>query len=43
MRCGQRNRRRNYYEISDEGLELLEERRQWENALVELDVDDPSE
>jgi DNA-binding PadR family transcriptional regulator len=40
---GQRNRRTNYYEISDEGLELLEERRQWEKALVDLEVDEPSE
>jgi DNA-binding PadR family transcriptional regulator len=31
---GQHDRRTNFYEISDEGLAALEERREWEDRFV---------
>lgn len=33
---GEKNRRTNYYEITDEGRVLLRERRRWENSLVDV-------
>jgi DNA-binding PadR family transcriptional regulator len=33
---GQLDRRTNYYEITDEGLELLHERREWEDRMVDF-------
>jgi DNA-binding PadR family transcriptional regulator len=31
---GQHDRRTNFYQISDEGLEAIEQRREWENRFV---------
>lgn len=33
---GQLDRRTNYYEITDKGLEMLRERREWENRMVDF-------
>jgi DNA-binding PadR family transcriptional regulator len=35
---GQKDRRTNYYTITDDGLEMLRERRRWEDSLVDVDV-----
>jgi len=34
---GQHDRRTNFYELSDEGLEALKARREWENRFVEFE------
>jgi DNA-binding PadR family transcriptional regulator len=33
---GQLDRRTNFYQITDKGLDLLRERREWENSKVEF-------
>jgi DNA-binding PadR family transcriptional regulator len=40
---GQKNRRTNYYEVTEEGRELIRERRRWENSLVHVDPDSGEE
>jgi len=38
---GQHDRRTNYYEISESGLEALDARRDWEDTFVSLDAQGP--
>jgi DNA-binding PadR family transcriptional regulator len=38
---GQHDRRTNYYEISESGLEALAARRDWEDTFVSLDAQGP--
>jgi DNA-binding PadR family transcriptional regulator len=36
---GERNRRTNFYELTDAGWEAIQDRRHWEDTYVDVDLD----